>query len=320
MTKIKNITLQLTAVILVALTAASCGGRHKILKSGDPVLIYRTAMDYYEAKEWKKAIPLYEAAENYYLGTEREDSLLFYKARCYFKDNDFERSTTLFDEFRRTYGRSVFLEDVEGMFTLSYYYLSPNSNRDKSITTMAISAIDEFLSRYPRSEQKDTFLEIRAELVGRLHQKSYDNAYIYFKIGRYKSAIVAFRNALKEYPDSEHRESISFYILASAYELAHNSVESKREDRYLSMIDAYYTFIAEFPKSEQRVKADKMLKEARNYIAKKREAEARGEVKEERVLFWKRLFGKQNKSGAEQQKIEKVEIEERPKDIRREQK
>ncbi len=305
-----RVVLQLLMVVAVAF-AIGCSTTQKVIKTGDPYLIYNTAMKEYDAGEWRKAASLFEGAESYFLGTTKEDSLLFYKARCYFKDNDFDRATTLFDEFRRTYGRSVFLEDVEGMYTLCYYYLSPESNRDKQITVTAISTIDEFLSRYPASKQGETFQEIRAELMGRLHQKSFDNAYIYFKIGRYKSAIVAFRNAMKEYPNSKHRESISYYIVASAYELAHNSVESKKEDRYLTMIDAYYTFIAEFPDSKQRAKVDKMLKEARAYIAKKREQEARGAEKEERVLFWRRIFNKSSKA-PKQERVEKVEVEDKP--------
>lgn len=34
-------------------------------------------------------------------------------------------------------------------------------------------------------------------LTQRLHDKTYLNAYTYYKIGRYKSAIVALKNALK---------------------------------------------------------------------------------------------------------------------------
>lgn len=327
MTRVNNRAFRVVAqlfVLLLTIVVCSCSPTHKILKSGSPEMIYDQAVKLYHEEEWKRAIQLFSNAEPYYLGTNREDSLLFFKARCYYKDNDFETATQLLDEFRRTYGRSVFLEDAEGMYTMSYYYLSPAPDRDQSITKIAITAIDEFVSRHPGSAQIETFLGIKDELIGRLHKKSFLNAYVYFKIGRYKSSIVAFRNAMKEYPDSEYREEISFYIVASTYELAHNSVVEKKEDRYLSMIDSYYTFVAEFPDSKRRAEVDKMLKEARAYIAKMKENEGKDQS-EERVLFWKKIFGKKkvedvDKASAKEEKrlkkaekiekIEKVEIEE----------
>ncbi len=320
MIRVENRALRVIAqlvVLLIVIVVCSCSPTHKILKSGTPDMIYKQAVKLHNEEEWNRAIQLFSSAEPYYMGTNREDSLLFYKARCYYKDNDFEMATQLLDEFRRTYGRSVFLEDAEGMYTMSYYYLSPAPDRDQGITKIAITAIDEFVSRHPDSKQVETFLEIKDELIGRLHKKSFLNAYVYFKIGRYKSSIVAFKNAMKEYPNSEYREEISFYIVASSYELAHNSVIEKKEDRYLSMIDSYYTFIAEFPGSERRAEVDKMLKEARAYIAKMKENEGK-EQSEERVLFWKKIFGKKSDDNSEKiekqkkrdERVEKVEIEE----------
>ncbi len=299
-----RVVTQMVLLLSIAVAVASCSITHKVLKSENPELIYNTALDLYNLGEWSKASTLFEAVESYYSDSQREDSIMFFLARCAYKDGDYYLATEKLDVFRRTYGRSPFLEDAEGMYAMSYYYLSPVANRDQAMTEIAIMSIDEFLSRHPNSKQFSTFVEIRKELIEKLHEKAFLNAYTYYKIGRYKSAIVAFKNAMKEYPDSKSREKISFYTVASAYDLAHNSVESKREDRYLSMIDSYYTFIAEYPESIYRQKVDEMLAEARAYIEKKKQEEIEGDVEEERVIFWKRIFGK--KRGT----IEKVNIEE----------
>ena len=94
------------------------------------------------------------------------------------------------------------------------------------------------------------------------------NAYTYYKIGKHKSAIVALKNALRKYPETPHREELMYLIVGSGYELAHNSVQRKQTDRYLSMLDSYYTFIAEFPESTHRKEVDRMAKEAKDYLAK----------------------------------------------------
>ncbi len=263
----QRILLQLVAIVAVLFLAGGCSQTQKLLKSGDPQLIYGEALKYYQAEEWSKASQLFEGVSPYFTGSFREDTVLFCNARCKFKLGDYMTSAQLMDEFRRQFGRSEYIEDAEGIYTLSYYYISPAPERDQTLTKTAIMAIDEFLSRYPASAQKELFVEIRAELMQRLYDKSYMNAYTYFKIGRYKSAIVAFRNAMKEYPESPLREELSFYTVASAYNLANKSVLLKKEDRYLTMLDNYYTFIAEFPNSSHLPEVEAMARKARRYIA-----------------------------------------------------
>ena len=63
-------------------------------------------------------------------------------------------------------------------------------------------------------------------------------------------------------------EELMYLIVGSGYELAHNSVQRKQTDRYLSMLDSYYTFIAEIPESTHRKEVDRMAKEAKDYLAK----------------------------------------------------
>lgn len=274
----------------------SCSVTQKVIKTNDPFIIYDHALTLYEAENWKKSVLLFEIVEPYVAGSSREDSLLFFKARSNFKLADYDVAIQELDEFRRSFGRSVFLEDAEGIYTLSHYYQAPGTTRDQTLTMQAISVIDEFISRYPESENISKFLDMRKELYLRLHEKSFLNAYTYYKIGRHKSAIVAFRNAMKEYPYSEFREKISFYIVASSYELARNSVDSKKEDRYLQMIDSYYTFLAEFPESTYRSEADQMESRARNYIDRQndnRKKIAAGEIIEE--SSGTRLFGRTKK-------------------------
>lgn len=253
---------------LLALLMCSCGGTNSVLKSGKPDLIYNTALEFYGKEKWSRASTLFEGAYHYYKGTPREDSILFYNARCKYKDRDYQTAVELLDQFRRRFGRSAFIEDAEGMHAMCYYYLSPGPKRDQTMTSQAIISIAEFISHYPESEQTPQFREINQELTERLHEKSYLNAYTYYKIGRYKSAITALKNALKTYPDTKYREQIMYLIVASGYELAHNSIASKQADRYLSMMDSYVTFKYEFPESKHLKELDRYAEEARDFSDK----------------------------------------------------
>ena len=109
-------------------------------------------------------------------------------------------------------------------------------------------------------------LKINTELTERLHEKAYLNAYTYYKTGKYKSAIVAFKNALKQYPESKRREEIMYLIVDSGYRLASNSISEKQTDRYLSMLDSYLSFKEEFPESTHIKSLDRMAQQARDYL------------------------------------------------------
>jgi outer membrane protein assembly factor BamD len=241
---------------------------HRIVKSEDPSLIYSEALKYYEREKWKPAGDLFEACQAYYVGEMKEDSIAFFSARCRFKDRDYVEATAHLEEFRRKFGRSVFIEDAEAMLAMCHYYLAPDPTRDQTVTSEAIIAFSEFIERYPNSKRVEAFSNLITELTERLKKKAYLNAYTYYKIQRYKSAVVALRNALKLYPDTPYREEILYLIAVSNYRLAHNSIEDKQGERYLNVLDSYYSFINEYPESKHRKELERYIKEAKDYMDK----------------------------------------------------
>jgi outer membrane protein assembly factor BamD len=266
----KSIFGYILTFIAGATLVASCSVVNNALKSGDAEFAYDQALILYENEKWEKAASLFDACRRIYERTPRGDSLSFYNARCRFKSHDYDEAITMLDEFRRTYSRSPFIEDAEGMYALCHYYMAPPPERDQAVTSQAIIAITEFMSRYPESDKIDEFESMLTDLSERLMEKSYMNAYTYYKIGRYKSAIVAFKNAMKQHPNSPYTEEMMYYTTVSAYRLAENSVESKQLDRYLAMLDSYYSFLAEYPESKQIKELERMAKNARNFIDKHR--------------------------------------------------
>ena len=273
MFEMKKFTLNLIVVAAVAALFLSCSGLGKVVKSGDPELIYQTALKLYRAEKWTRASDMFEACQGYYVGSEREDSIAFFYARSKFKDRDYHEASLGFDEFRRKFGRSAFIEDAEGMYALCEYYMAPEPSRDQTLTAKAIVSLNNFMERYPDSERNEAFRGIIEELTGRLHEKNFLNAYSYFKTEKYKSAVVAFRNALKNYDETPYREQIMYYIVVSNYRLAHNSVAEKQADRYLSMLDSYYSFIEEYKESKYSKELARYFKEAKDFIDKNKQNE-----------------------------------------------
>lgn len=257
------------AALLCTLAAlCSCGGYNQILKSRDSELKYRTALEYFDQKKYQKAANLFSDVAEDFAGTMREDTVVFFTAASFYFMGDHDTSGSLFDDFRRRYGRSPFLEEAEYMYAMGYYYSSPAPERDQTNTTLALMAIDTYLERYPNSDKREEMLTRVGELTQKLHDKAYLNAKTYYDTGKYKAAVVALKNAIDRYPESNHREELMFLVLKSGFELAENSIVVLQRDRYQKALDYYYSFAGEYPESRYIKEADKMERKAQEFLAR----------------------------------------------------
>lgn len=274
--------LRIVFVLLCGLTAISCSEYSKLLKSNNFDAMYERAVEYYEAEKYTRAADLLEVVAPYYSGALKEDTITYYKGAAYYKMGDFINSETIFDDFRRRFGRSAYLEDAEYMYAMGFYFSSPGPERDQTATLRAITAINEYLGRYPDSPKKEQCEARLDELQNKLYDQAYLNAMTYLKIGYHQSAVLALKNALDKYPRSPHREELLFRILEANYEYASNSRASRQVDRYLNTLDAYYNLIAEYPESEFRREADRMYNTAKRYLDRRGvDTEQVGEEQEE---------------------------------------
>ena len=192
-------------VVLAGVTAASCSGYSKVLKSNDSNLKYQTAIEYTDKGKYNKALTLFQDVAHVYAQSARADTLAYYTGLCYYKSGDFVSSAELFDGFRRRFGRSPFLEDAEYMYAKGFYFSSPKPEYDQTATHQALQAITEYLDRYPNSVKKDQLIENMIEL----RQKLYDKAFMNAKVRqRYLDTQNAYYNFVDQYPDSKYKKEV----------------------------------------------------------------------------------------------------------------
>ena len=55
-------------------------------------------------------------------------------------------------------------------------------------------------------------------------------------------------------------------VLKSKYQEAAQSIEEKKADRFREVVDEYYSFINDYPESENRKEADNIFKIAQRYV------------------------------------------------------
>ena len=74
------------------------------------------------------------------------------------------------------------------------------------------------------------------------------------------------QNALKNYPYCDQREEFMLLIMKSKFQLAENSSEEKRLERYRDAEDECYGFINEFPESKNAEIAEKYIAKCKKVI------------------------------------------------------
>ena len=171
-----------------------------------------------------------------------------------------------FSELSATYASSVFLEESDFMTGYCFYKQSPRAELDQQTTYKTITAMQMFMSKYPTSDRISECIEIILEMTDKLVEKSYISAKLYYDLGYYKSAILALRNSLMQYPDTRYREELMFLILKSSYLLADGSVPSKQLERYQATVDEYYSYIGEFPDNNNSKEAKRMYEASNKFL------------------------------------------------------
>jgi outer membrane protein assembly factor BamD len=262
----KNRPIIVLVILIVATLLGGCGEYEKLLKSRDFEKKYETAVAYYEEGEFVRAATLLDQVANIYRGTIKADTVKYYQAKSYYGQRDYMMAGHYFSELSMTYPNSAYLEEADFMVAYCYYKQSPRPQLDQDNTYKTIMAFQMFMVRYPHSDKLNQCQEIIVEMSDKLVEKSFISARLYYDLGYYKSAIIALRNSLIEYPDTKYREELMFMILKSSFLLADNSVADKQRERYQAAVDEYYSFIGEFPDGPHTREAQRIYEDSNKYL------------------------------------------------------
>jgi outer membrane protein assembly factor BamD len=235
----------------------SCGKHQKLIKSTDNEAKYAAAIDYYEEKDYYRALQLFQQLINFYQGTEKAEKMQFYYAYCYYHQKDYVLASYYFKRFVTNYPRSTYAEEAMFMNAYCYYQDSPASSLDQTNTYTAIKELQLFINMYSNSKRVEEANDLIDQLRAKLQRKDLDIASLYLKMRQYEAAIYSYNNVLKEYPDTDYKEEILFSVLKSNFNYAENSIPSKQAERYQATLDAYNELIFQYPET-------KYMKEAKN--------------------------------------------------------
>ena len=255
--------ISVLALLMALMTG--CSGYNKILKASDYNTKYSLAKTYFLEGHYTTCSTMLEECVAYQRGTAQAEESMYLLATCYYNLEDYLSASQYYLACYKTYPNSTYSENCLYWSGKSLFLDTPDPRLDPTSTTAAIMQLQRFVETYPNSKYRDEAENMIYTMYDRLVEKEVGTAELYYNMGNYlgnnyRSCIVVAQNALRDYPYTKYREKLSMLVLKAKFQMAQESVLSKRDDRYRDAIDEYYAFKNEFPESSYMKEAEKMYR------------------------------------------------------------
>lgn len=262
-------------IVLTTLLLSSCAHEfNKVYKANNFHYKYEYAKECFAKGQYTRAITLLQELITLEKGTDNAEESLYMLAMAEYCNKDYETAAEYFKKYCSSYPRGVYSQMAKYYVGQSLFMSTPEPRLDQSMTVMAINSFQEFLDIYPDASMKKQAQERLFELQDKLVQKELYSAQLYYDLGsyfgnctsggnNYEACIITAQNALKDFPYTKLREEFALLIMKSKYELAQQSVEEKKLERFQDAEDECYGFINEYPDSKDRATAEKYIKKCK---------------------------------------------------------
>ena len=255
----------LVSAVIVVMALDGCGGYNKILKASDYSTKYSLAKNLYAEGRFTTCSSVLEECVVMLHGTTQGEESMFLLASCYFNMGDYLSASQYFQSCFSRYPNSDYSESSLFMLGKSLYRDMPDPRLDATSTNEATSSLQRFVETYPQSRYRSEAESMIYEMYDRLVEKEKGSAELYYNMGlylgnNYRSCILVAQNAMRDYPYTKYREDLSALVLRAKFQLAQESVASRKDERYRDAIDEYYSFRNEFPDSKYTKEAERIFR------------------------------------------------------------
>jgi outer membrane protein assembly factor BamD len=241
----------------------------RILKNPDYEYKLRMAEQFFVTKKYIKAQQIYEDVFPYVKTNLKQFEDVYYKyAYCAYYMGDYMNAENLFKNFLESFPNSTRSEEVDYMRAYSFYKQSPKSQLDQTATIKAIGTMQVFINTHPGSERIKEANRIIDECRAKLEVKDFKSAQLYYDMGQFRAAGVAFTSLLNSFPESLKADEYKLMVIKSYFRYAGLSVEDKQVERYEQVINECHEFSDQYPDSKLNKEVEEFLKLS-NYNIKK---------------------------------------------------
>ena len=243
----ESLNFKLVTFLLIFLF--SCNEYQNLLKSDNNSEKFREAENFYNSGDFKRANRLFEDILPFYRGKPQAERLIFFHANSYYNLKMYYLSAAQFENFIKSYPKSEKFEEAIFMTAKCYYMLSPIHSLDQKDTNTAIEKLQIFINNYPNSTYVQEANNLISELQEKLEKKEFEISKQYYTIRDYKAAIRSVDNFIGEFAGTKYREEAMYYKFLSSYEIAVNSIQSKKIERLKDLKQLHSSIIKYYPET-----------------------------------------------------------------------
>jgi outer membrane protein assembly factor BamD len=220
------------------------------LKSKDKEYKLKMAEQYYVNKDYQKAQELYTALLPLFKGDPRFEDIYYKYAYTSYYLKDYMNAENLFKTYAENFPNSPKVDETEFMRCMAYYKQSPKVDLDQTNTVKTIALLQAYINTHPDSKRMSDANDIIDICRRKLELKEFNNAQLYYDLGLFKAAGVAFSVLIDDFPDSDKSDAYALSSIKSYYRYAELSVVDKQEERFEKVIKDVNDFEERFPDSK----------------------------------------------------------------------
>jgi len=235
--------------LTMTLLISSCNEYQKVLNNEDMNVKYKAAEEYYNNGEYRRANRILEQLVPAYRGKPQAERLVYFFADSYFQTKNYYLASYQFESFIKSFPKSQKLEEATFFAAKSHYMMSPTFSLDQEETNTAIEKLQIFMNNYPKSKFTDECNQLISELQNKIEKKEFEIAKQYYNIYDYRAAIKSLDNFVGVFVGSKFREEALYYKFLSSYEIAINSVESKKLQRLSDLKQLHNNIVRYYPET-----------------------------------------------------------------------
>ncbi len=236
-------------VLFFLVFLSSCNEYQKVLNNDDINIKYKAAEQYYNNGEYRRSNRLLEQLVPSYRGKPQAERLVYFFADSYFQTKSYYLASYQFDNFIKSFPKSQKLEEASFLAAKSHYMMSPSFSLDQEETNNAIEKLQIFMNNYPKSKYTDECNQLINELQNKIEKKEFEVAKQYYTIYDYRAAIKSLDNFIVEFVGSKFREEALYYKFLASYEIAINSIESKKIQRLTDLKQLHNNIVRYYPET-----------------------------------------------------------------------
>lgn len=262
-------------IAVFAILVSSCASEYNsIYKTTDISQKYEYAKEAYMNQKYMRASTIFGDLINLMKGTDYGEECLYLYGMSAMKNKDYESASDIFKKYFSSYPKGIYAERACYNIAEALFMDTPEARLDQTSTYAAMNAFNTYMDIYAAREGKELAQDRYKELENKLIKKELLNAKLYYNLGQYfgnctsggnnyEACIITAQNALKDFSETSLREEFALLIMKSKFELAEQSIDEKKLERFQDAEDECYGFINEYPESKSIALAEKYIKKCK---------------------------------------------------------